>query len=57
MPTILNESPCRNDYTGLLGLLSGNYLKYLTILNVNDVNEPTYVVIEQYNERPLIHVS
>ena len=57
VPTIINESPCWNDYTGLIGLLSGNYLKYLPILTVNDVNEPTCVVIEQYNERPLIHVS
>ena len=41
----------------LIGLLSGNYLKYLPILNVNDVNEPTWVVIEHSNERPLIHIS
>ena len=57
MPTIINESPYRNDYTWLIGLLSGTSSEYLPILNVNDVNEPTYVVIEQYNERPLIHVS
>ena len=55
--TIIKDSPCRNAYTGLIGLLSGNYLKSLPILNVNDVNEPTWVVIEQYNERSLIHVS
>ena len=55
VPTILNGSTDRSDYTCLLGLLSGNVSEYRPILNLNDVNGPTCISIRQYNERPLLH--